>query len=157
MTCSAHSCCLPHMYAIDQVINIGVCLYCWGQKGFISQTLTMTVTCKMHVDQDMYAHPKFAHILSLNFDIMQVGRGLQICGSQPTWPGCTNRKFCMLQEACAWVDMMMMQCMQVLSHLLTAGRERKADATGVATMVRIKEQLNRVGNRSVPAACSQCT
>lgn len=53
--------------------------------------------------------------------------------------------------------MMMVQRMQVLSHLLTAGRERKADAMGVAIMVRIKEQLNRVGNSSVPAACSQST
>ncbi len=61
----------------------------------------------------------------------------------------------MLQEACTWVDTMMLQCMQMLSHLRTAGRERKADAMGVAITVRIKEQLNRVGNRSVPAACSQ--
>jgi len=53
--------------------------------------------------------------------------------------------------------MMMVQCMQMLDHLLTAGRERKADAMGVATIVRIKEQLNSVGNRSVPAACSQST
>lgn len=63
----------------------------------------------------------------------------------------------MLLETCTRVNMMMVHCMQMLSHLLTAGRERKAEAMGVAIMVRMKEQLNRVGNRSVPAACSQST
>ena len=111
----------------------------------------MTVTCKMHVVQDMHAYPVYGHMLSLVFDMM----GLQICRSQATWPGCIDRKCGMLLEACTWVTMMMVQCRQMLSHLLTAGRERKADATGVAIKVRIKEQLNRVGNRSVPAACSQ--
>ncbi len=72
-------------------------------------------------------------------------------------PECTDRKCDILLEACTWVEMMLVQCMQMLSHLLTAGRERKADATGVAIMVKIKEQLNSVGNRSVPAACSQST
>ncbi len=41
----------------------------------------MTVTCKMHVDQGMHAYPVYAHMLSLVFDITQVGVGLQICGS----------------------------------------------------------------------------
>ena len=63
----------------------------------------------------------------------------------------------MLLETCTRVSMMMVHCMQMLSHLLTAGRERKAEAMGVAIMVRMKEQLNRVGNRLVPAACSQST
>ena len=37
-------------------------------------------------------------------------------------------------------------------YLLTPGLDRKADVSGVAKMVKTKEQLNNVGNNAVPAA-----
>ncbi len=41
----------------------------------------MTVTCKMHVDQDMHAYQRYAHTLSLMFDIMHMGMD----GPSNTW------------------------------------------------------------------------
>lgn len=35
----------------------------------------MTATCKMHLDQDMYAHRRYAHMLSFIFDITADGQG----------------------------------------------------------------------------------
>lgn len=80
-----------HTYATDYVIIISVYLLnCGPKKVHVSD---LDDDCDMQdVDQHMRAYPVYVHMLTFVFDIMQVGMGLQICGSPQIWGWNASRK-----------------------------------------------------------------